>query len=114
MLRGDAGWWVGSSEGEVRVAVVIILCLDERRIVVETWEMPRVEEGRRVTRACSRRPPVKTQEVSIVEGDVRGAPLVLGFEKVFDRPAVPPEERDIVFSAQDLGKWADKVWRRGE
>lgn len=37
MLRGDAGWWVVRSEGKVRIAVVIRLCWDEQRIVVETW-----------------------------------------------------------------------------
>lgn len=74
--------------------------------------MPRVDEGRRVTRSSSRQAPVRTQEVRIDEGGVWGSPLILGFEKVFERAPVLPEG-DIVFSAQDLRKWADKVWFRG-
>ncbi|KAL5352727.1 hypothetical protein ACLOAV_002675 [Pseudogymnoascus australis] len=112
MLRGDAGWWVVRSEGEVRITVVIRLCRDEQRIVVETWEMPGVDEGRRVTRSSSSQAPVRTQEVRIEAVGVWGPPLVLGFEKVVERVPVPPEG-DIVFSAQDLRKWADKVWFRG-
>lgn len=51
MLREDARWWGVNSGGEVGIAVIIILCLDDRRIVVETWETPRPDEARRVTRS---------------------------------------------------------------
>lgn len=92
--------------------MVIRLCRDEQRIVVETWEMPGVNEGRRVTRSSSHQAPVRTKEVRIGEGGVWGAPRLLGFEKVFERAPVPPEG-NIVFFAQDLRKWADKVWFLG-
>ncbi|OBT71946.1 hypothetical protein VF21_09015 [Pseudogymnoascus sp. 05NY08] len=106
-LRWDAGWWVGGSEGEVRVAVIIILHLDERKIVLETWE-PSRDETKRVTRSAARRVS-RTQEVCISKDAVEGAPLVLGFEKVFGRTK-GVGEGDIVFSAQELGEWAKKVW----
>lgn len=113
LLREDARWWGVNSEGEVRIAIIIVLCLDDRRIVVETWETPRQDEARRVTRSSARqaRTPTRTQEVSVAKDGAKGAPLVLGFEKVFGRDAVPGEgEGDIVFSAEELGKWADTVW----
>ncbi|OBT98131.1 hypothetical protein VE01_03808 [Pseudogymnoascus verrucosus] len=106
-LRWDAGWWVGGSEGEVRVAIIIILGLDEREIVLETWE-PSRDETKRVTRSAAKQ-VTRTQEVCISKDEVEGAPLVLGFEKVFGR-AAGEGEGDIVFSAQDLGQWARKVW----
>ena len=109
MLREDARWWGVNSGGEVGIAVIIILCLDDRRIVVETWETPRLDEARRVTRSRARqaRTPMRTQEVCIEKSGIRGAPLVLGFEKVFGRAAVEGEgegEGDIVFSARGVGE----------
>ncbi|OBT42851.1 hypothetical protein VE00_07556 [Pseudogymnoascus sp. WSF 3629] len=106
-LRWDAGWWVGDYEGEVRIAVIIILHLDERKIVLETWE-PSRDETKRVTRAAARRVS-RTQEVCISKDGVEGAPLVLGFERVFGG-AKGVGEGDIVFTAQELGMWADIVW----
>lgn len=108
LLRWDAGWWVGDSEGEVRITIIIILRLDERKIVLETWEPSHRDEGMRVTRSAARRVS-RTQEVCISKDGVEGAPLVLRFEKVFGR-AKGAGEGDIVFSAQELGKWADIVW----
>ncbi|OBT51874.1 hypothetical protein VE04_06822 [Pseudogymnoascus sp. 24MN13] len=106
-LRWDAGWWVGGSEGEVRVAIIVILHLDEREIVLETWE-PARDETRTVSRSAAKQVS-RTQEVCISKNGVEGAPLVLRFEKVFGR-AAGEGEGDIVFSAQDLGQWARKVW----
>ncbi|OBT87540.1 hypothetical protein VE02_03749 [Pseudogymnoascus sp. 03VT05] len=84
-LRWDAGWFVGGSEEEVRVAIIIILHPDERKIVLETWE-PGPDDGTRVTRLAPRKAS-RTQEICISEDEVEGAPLVLGFEKVFGRAA---------------------------
>lgn len=50
---------------------------------------------------------MRTQEVCIEKSGIRGAPLVLGFEKVFGRAAVEGEgegEGDIVFSARGVGE----------
>lgn len=113
LIREDARWWLLNSWGGVGIAVIIILHLDDRKIVVEAWETPILDEARRLTRSRARQlqTPTRTQEVCIEKSDVRGAPLVLGFEKVFGRAAVPGEgEGDIVFSAEELGRWADTVW----
>lgn len=41
---------------------------------------------------------------------VTGAPLVLEIDRVFDREANPPLERDIVFTTQDLQDWGNEFW----
>ena len=41
---------------------------------------------------------------------IDGAPLIIEFDKVFDRPANPPNEHDVVFSGQDLAEWASWLW----
>ena len=54
------------------------------------------------------------QEVTIRPDQVTGQlPLVLGFEEIFVRPAVPPES-DITFPAEDLSKLAEKYWGRAQ
>jgi len=54
--------------------------------------------------------PTRTQEVIILPGDtVTGAPLVLGFQGIFLRPAIAPES-DVIFSKEDLVSWAKDFW----
>ncbi|KFY85252.1 hypothetical protein V500_08576 [Pseudogymnoascus sp. VKM F-4518 (FW-2643)] len=108
-LRCDASWWLVNSLGKVHIALIISLHQDDRTIVIETWEMSQPDEARRVTRSNAQQVPTRTQEISITKDAVQGAPLVLEFVKVFERAAVPPEG-DIVFSAQELLVWAEKVW----
>jgi len=41
---------------------------------------------------------------------VTGAPLVLEFDRVFDRPPNPPLEKNLVLTMQDLQSWGDAYW----
>jgi hypothetical protein len=41
---------------------------------------------------------------------VNGAPLTLEFQKIFLRQAVPPQEHDFTFTAQDLSEFATDFW----
>lgn len=108
-LRNDASWWLANSEGEVHIAIIISLRPDDNSIAVETWEMARPDEARRLTRSNAQQVPTRTQELCITKDAVKGAPLVLEFSKLFERAAVSPEG-DIVFSAQELAEWAYNVW----
>jgi hypothetical protein len=54
--------------------------------------------------------PTRTQEISIQAGGaVTGAPLILGFQNIFLRPAIAPES-DIIFCKEDLEGWAEAFW----
>ncbi|KFY15476.1 hypothetical protein V491_05666 [Pseudogymnoascus sp. VKM F-3775] len=112
-LRRDAAWWLTNSGGQVHIALIASLQKDDRSIVMETWEMmvqPQTDETRRVTRSKSQPSPALKQEITIPEvGEVRGGPLVLGFEKLLERQ--PQQgEGDVVLSLHDLRSWADAVW----
>jgi len=41
---------------------------------------------------------------------VNGAPLTLEFQKIFLHQAVPPQEHDFTFTAQDLSEFATDFW----
>ncbi len=91
----------------------------ERRIQIEKWELAPIGERRPSTRAFPNDPnfvpqnrpqiPTKVQEIVIDQNTVTGAPLVLEFQKIFLRPAMPPES-DITFTEQELSDWAADFW----
>lgn len=53
--------------------------------------------------------PVKMQDINITSDIVIGAPLILGFEKIFLRQPQLPEQ-DFHFSVQDLQNIARHLW----
>ena len=91
----------------------------ERRIQIEKWEFAPIGERRPSTGAFPNDPnvapqnrpqiPTKVQEIAIDQNTVAGAPLVLEFQKIFLRPAMPPET-DIIFAEQELSDWAAVFW----
>ncbi|ELR03680.1 hypothetical protein VC83_00364 [Pseudogymnoascus destructans] len=109
-LRSDVSWWFVNSEAQVHIALIISVRQDDRSIVIETWEVTQPDEARMITRSNAQQVPIRTQEISISDVAITGAPLVLEFPKIFERAAVPPEG-DVVFSAQELRMWADDVWQ---
>ncbi|KFY04746.1 hypothetical protein O988_00556 [Pseudogymnoascus sp. VKM F-3808] len=115
-VRRDAVWWFRGDEGEGGVSVVLVVILDveERKMVVEMWERTPTVEGRRVTRRVTRsiaRGAVKTQEVSAAKDGVDEGELVVGFEKVVGRRECNGEvERGIVISAGEVKEWAEIVF----
>jgi hypothetical protein len=108
-LRFDARWWLENSGGDVKIAIIISIEPVQSSLQIEKWELAPMAEGRPSTRA-NHPIPTKTQEITITPNAVTGAPLDLEFEKVFLRPAVPPE-RDIRFTGQDLSDWAAFFWK---
>jgi len=120
-LRVDAAWWLGNSGGKVKIVIIFAVRPEQTKIQIEKWELAPVAERRPSTRAFPNNPdippqdrpqvPTKMQAISISPGAITGAPLVLEFQKVFLRLAVPPEpENDITFTAQELSDWAAHFW----
>jgi hypothetical protein len=119
-LRFDAGWWLKQSGGEVKIVIIISIVRAESMLLIEQWGLTPLT-GRGLTlRAASTylnnnnnsppQIPTKIQEIAIDPNTVTGAPLVLEFEKIFLRPAVPPEG-DIRFTGQELAAWAAALWQ---
>jgi hypothetical protein len=111
-LRSDARWWLEHSNRKVNIVLLIWIQPTRRRIKIEKWEPGRVPTTRSSARLNpSNAHPVQTAELDIdAQNTITGAPLVLEFQKIFDRPAVPPAEHDFVFTAQDLTDWAEVMW----
>jgi hypothetical protein len=111
-LRGDASWWLQNSKGEVKIVIIISVKPVSKRLEIEKWELAPRDDERRNTRSHPSSIPTKIQEFTIMpDGSVTGAlPLVLEFQKIFLRPAIPPE-CDITFSEEDLSVWADDFWK---
>jgi hypothetical protein len=112
-LRADAKWWLENSGGDVDIVILISIKEEQRNLLIERWERAPLAQGRPITRAFNNPNtliPTKMQEIRIDSNIVvTGGPLVLGFQKIFLRPPIPPEN-GIIFTAQDLSVWATKYW----
>jgi hypothetical protein len=114
-LRLDAEWWLENSNGAVKIVIIISIKRASQSLQIEKWELASISRMRPLTRAFSDAAnvppliPTKTQEITIDQNTVTGAPLVFEFDKIFLRPAVPPET-DIIFTAQVLSTWAARIW----
>jgi hypothetical protein len=120
-LRADAQWWLNSSGGEVKIAIVISIVRRTKRLLIEKWCLQPRTPTAPVTRANAL-VPTKIQELTITQNPpippprgtiptyaVTGAPLTLEFEKLLLRAPVPPEG-DVIFTTVDLQAWAGDFW----
>jgi len=109
-LRVDSCWWLENSS-EVNIVLLFSISKADKRLHLEQWEIVTTPNPR-ITRTYP--DPLittltKINEIDIVDGVASGAPLTFNFQKVFLRPPVQGEG-DIVFSAQDLERWAAHIW----
>ncbi|KAH8434087.1 uncharacterized protein LDX57_011725 [Aspergillus melleus] len=116
-LREDAHWWFHNSSGQTRFVLVVSISRRQHRALVEKWQLAPPGTPRPITRflrnQLSNQPPPRVQqpaasqqpfcaqEIMITAASVTGAPLVLNFETLFDRPR-QGQEADIVLDANDL------------
>ncbi len=110
-LRQDARLWIIESGGEMNIAVIISLNTRTSSMVIEKWEMALPHHQGRLTRAAAARSrePQCIQELYATKTSVVGGPLMLSFEKIFLRPANPPEQ-DVVFTDQDFMSLATAIF----
>ncbi|GFF33958.1 hypothetical protein IFM51744_02288 [Aspergillus udagawae] len=112
-LANDARWWLNASGGELKTVITIAVQNRRKSITIDKWEgisrPTRGDPGKIV--------PEVVQKVTITrEGDdapvhITGAPLVIGFEKLFLRPAEEQKgEGDVVIDHDDLTLIADLTW----
>ncbi|CAI7565283.1 unnamed protein product [Penicillium viridicatum] len=122
-LRQDAKKWFADSDGEVRI--VILIASRAKRITFEKWQLAPPTSPRPLTRAAilsltsqfPNAPPSVTQPVvevhpSEVDGEppvVTGAPLVLPFVTVYDRPPNAGES-DIVLQQRDFERMTNLLF----
>ncbi|RLL93932.1 hypothetical protein CFD26_102794 [Aspergillus turcosus] len=100
--------WLTDFNGDVKIALIILVSQTMREILVEIWELidgpTRAELFKKV--------PEVTQRVVMSQLTAQDSipPLVLPFDGLCLRSA-DPNEGDIEFSTEDLEQIASKVWR---
>lgn len=113
-LRCDAQWWISHSGGQVRIVLLIKVNKAHKHVMIEKW-VPRQQPTTRTSPRFARPlHPTKITTITIDQSGtpavIAGAPLTLEFNEIFSRPAIPPVEKDIVFTRQDLDTWAKAIW----
>jgi hypothetical protein len=118
-LRQDARIWLEKSGGDIKIVLLFSIGRTARTMIIEKWENRPVPANRPATRSVTRaaanaQTATKIQAITIDSNSnsttVNGAPLTLEFQKIFLRQAVPPQEHDFTFTAQDLLEYATDFW----
>ncbi|KAL4780853.1 hypothetical protein BJX76DRAFT_364024 [Aspergillus varians] len=117
-LREDARWWLANSSGDVRI--VLIISIKRNKVYFEKWQLAPPNAPRPLTRRyldtlrqkSPQMPPLFQQpaatqqaysahEVEVTSNGTVGAPMILPFATLYDRPPGPGES-DIVLGSQDF------------
>jgi hypothetical protein len=114
-LRQDARIWLEESRGDVKIVLLFSIGRRARAgtMIIEKWENRPVPANRPATRSNTTHTPTQTQVITIDSNSntANGAPLILEFQKIFLRQAIPPLEHDFTFTRQDLLAFATIFWR---
>lgn len=117
-LREDAKWWLAASSGDVRI--VLVISIKRTSVSFEKWQLAPSNDPRPLTRAYidtlrlpgPHIPPLFQQpatiqqaysahEVEVTSTRIEGAPMILPFAALYDRPP-GPREVDVVLDPQDF------------
>jgi len=110
-LRGDASWWLTSSNGQVKNVLLFSISEKNRKIQIEQWEMSagpdeQITGGKQDPDQMR---PECVKEIEISETDAAGAVLKLSFATLFLREPVTGE-KNICFETEDLERYASYAW----
>jgi hypothetical protein len=109
-LREDARWWLRNSQGQVRIALVIGIHRQSRKLVFEKWEQQKPALTHQLPRQPEASPQAHAaQTIEISPEPAYEAPLVLPFEELLDRPR-QGKETDIVLTKERLRESLHFVW----
>ncbi|KAG0134132.1 hypothetical protein HOY82DRAFT_602978 [Tuber indicum] len=110
-LKTVAHWWLDNSLGSVKIVLLLVVSETRKSIRLEQWENISISNSHPTKNNPSSIiiRPTKTQQVSITESTTTGPAFIFDFEKIFLRQPVNGEG-NIIFTAQDLGEYARKVW----
>ena len=109
-LRTDARWWLSNSDGDVKIVLLLCFYRNDRRILVEVWQMRQMQREMR-NRVVTTHVPTRTQSIELGAGVVAGT-LTIPFQDAMLRGAAAPHEQDFVFSAQELASYYTQVWEQ--
>ncbi|GAQ09903.1 hypothetical protein ALT_7224 [Aspergillus lentulus] len=113
-LREEARWWLRNSQGEVRMVLVLGIHRQRRTLIIEKWEQERApiqqHQHQPSYQPVASLPAYAAQTTEISPESVSGAPLVLSFEELLERPR-QGREADIVLAAEQLRGCMCWVWQ---
>lgn len=111
-LIRDAKWWLESSDGQVRMVILIKVNKTDHTIQILKY----IPIPHPATYSLRSQPTVMPSldadvlvNISTIPPQVQGGPLTLEFDRLFDRPPNSLAENDITLSNQSLGDWAVSV-----
>ncbi|PLB40005.1 uncharacterized protein BDW47DRAFT_123950 [Aspergillus candidus] len=104
-LGSDVRFWMRASGGDVKVVLTLRIDRHQPRIRIEKW----VSGSKTNTRHHLDQSIIisKSKNNQIIPTN---APLTIGFEELFLRPASIPRERDIEVDAEKLQYLATEIW----
>ncbi|KAK6812665.1 hypothetical protein RU639_011704 [Aspergillus parasiticus] len=110
-LQMDANIWIGRSEADVKVVILISMTKDRNALVLEKW----IPGNPPQTRSRARFFACREQSVRVFHygnGVVRtaGDPLIIRFEEVFLRPPNRPLDQDYELDQAALISIAERAW----
>ncbi|KAI9931540.1 hypothetical protein ASPWEDRAFT_395583 [Aspergillus wentii DTO 134E9] len=115
-LRRCARWWLGTSNGLVKVVIIASIHRTQPQIIFEKWKLQPVQPNHPYgLRILGPGTPAKIQEITIFRRNnttvTTGAPLVVQFEHIF---LTPPSgtQQDYIFTAKQLEGIAERVWEK--
>ncbi|KAL4909576.1 hypothetical protein BDW74DRAFT_174778 [Aspergillus multicolor] len=103
-LKGDVRWWLRASSAEVRLVFAVNINQTHPLVVIESW----VPHPQRASPFLESSVTIEKNQAGTVT--VRGAPLVISFERLFLRPPSGEKEGDILIDQGDLKWLAGEVW----
>ncbi|RDW70920.1 uncharacterized protein DSM5745_08431 [Aspergillus mulundensis] len=104
-LQSDVRYWLRAAEGDVKTIITLQIARNEPRITIERWEITVNNHGNQRQQVVIRR----TANNRII---VRGAPLVVQFQRLFLRPPSVPRERDVEIDVDNLEYLATRIWAK--
>jgi len=110
-LRGDASWWLTSSNGQVKIVLLFSISEKNRKIQIEQWEMSagpdeQITGGKQDPDEMR---PECVNKIAITQTDAGSAVLKLSLEKLFLREPVTGE-KNICFNNEDLERYSSYAW----
>jgi hypothetical protein len=114
-LREEARWWLRKSQGEVRMVLVLGIHRQRLTLVIEKWEQQEHSRTPIQQQQLSHQPEASlqayaAQSIEISPESVSGAPLVLPFEELLERPR-QGREADIILAEEQLLVCMRWVWQ---
>ncbi|ODM16912.1 hypothetical protein SI65_07877 [Aspergillus cristatus] len=106
-LRIEAEWWLAKSQGDVKVAIVLIVWPTWSGILLEKWVPDpngdsNSNDSATGTAKCIQKIGLQCKARNTASVEISGGSLRLGFEEVFLRAPSSPRERDIIVSEEAL------------